>query len=98
MAKQETAPHPHPPMISAMRSFHLLRLEDESGVSGTGIVAEGVEFTNGKVVINWLTKHRSMTIYENIKEAEAIHGHGGKTKVVYHDEVEASEPEKKPKK
>lgn len=98
MAKQQPETSTAPPMISAMRPFHLLRLEDDSGVSGTGIVAEGVEFTNGKVVINWLTKHRSMTIYENIKEAEAIHGHGGKTRVVYHDEVEAPEPEKKSKK
>lgn len=69
-----------------MRTFYFLRTEDESGVSGTGIVAEGVEFTNGKVVINWLTKHRSLAIYENIKEAELIHGHGGKTKLVYDED------------
>ena len=31
-----------------MNSFILRRLEDVSGVSGTGVVAEGVEFSNGK--------------------------------------------------
>lgn len=88
MSKPKLAPVPAeaPKNPTHMRRFHFLRVEDESGVSGTGVVAEGIEFTNGKVVINWLTKHRSMAIYENIKEAEAIHGHGGKTKLVYHDE------------
>ena len=30
-----------------MRAFVLRRHKDETGVSGTGIAAEGVEFSNG---------------------------------------------------
>ncbi len=36
-----------------MKQFHLVRTEDESGVSGTGYVAEGVIFSNGWCVLRW---------------------------------------------
>lgn len=62
-----------------MRNFKLRRLDDESGVSGTGIIAEGTEFSHGEVALSWLTVHRSMGFYPNIKELINIHGHGGKT-------------------
>jgi hypothetical protein len=71
-----------------MRTFHLYRKIDETGVSGTGIVAEGIEFGNGKCCIQWTTYHASVGIYENISEIETIHGHEGKTVVVWHDEKE----------
>lgn len=70
-----------------MKQFYLLRLEDESGVSGTGRVAEGVIFSNGKCALNWLTEYESQAIYPSIDELEAIHGHGGKTKVVYEGDL-----------
>ena len=34
-----------------MKLFQLHRHEDESGVSGTGIVAEGVQFSDGKCAL-----------------------------------------------
>lgn len=66
----------------ARRLFHLERDEDESGVSGTGVVAEGVEFTNGMVVVIWLSHTPSINTYFNIKNLDQIHRHGGKTRVV----------------
>ena len=39
--------------ITAPRAFVLQRNEDETGVSGTGIVAEGVEFSDGTVALRW---------------------------------------------
>lgn len=72
-------------MAVGIRTFHLLRSEDASGVSGTGVVAEGVEFSSGWVAMTWFTKYRSINIYENIKEVEAVHGHEGRTKVVFDD-------------
>jgi len=69
-----------------MRLFNLRRLEDESGVSGTGVIAEGVEFAHGEVALSWLTVHRSMGFYPNIKELINIHGHGGKTVVDWIEE------------
>lgn len=64
-----------------MKLFDLERLEDETGVSGTGIVAQGVEFDDGTIAMRWLTKLRSTAIYQSAKELEAIHGHNGKTVV-----------------
>jgi hypothetical protein len=32
-----------------MKTFRLIRFEDKSGVSGTGLVAEGVQFTAGQM-------------------------------------------------
>lgn len=68
-----------------MRTFRLIRAEDETGVSGTGTVAEGVEFDNGKAVLSWLTRYQSIAIYQSIGDVEAIHGHNGKTQVVWDD-------------
>lgn len=67
------------------KRFVLQRVEDESGVSGTGIVAEGTLFTNGKVVLAWVSDICSVTIYDNIDELDAIHSHGGRTQVVWLD-------------
>ena len=65
-----------------MKIFYLNRVEDESGISGTGRVAQGFIFDNGKVAVTWLSEHPSVTVYDNIGEVRAIHGHGGKTEVI----------------
>ena len=65
-----------------MKKFWLRRLEDETGISGVGIVAEGIEFSNGKCAISWLTEVTSIGIYEIIKEVKKIHGHNGKTEII----------------
>jgi len=73
-----------------MKTFVLFREEDVTGISGTGVVAEGVEFSNGKVVIQWVVgEHQSTVVWDDIESVEAIHGHGGATKIVY-DELETS--------
>jgi len=65
-----------------MRLFELRRTEDESGVSGTGTVAQGVIFDNGWCALTWLTDHTSVAFYTSVDEVIAIHGHNGKTRVV----------------
>ena len=65
-----------------MKLFELRRTEDESGVSGTGTVAQGVIFDSGVCALTWLTEHTSVAIYESIEKVRLIHGHEGKTKVV----------------
>ena len=67
----------------ALWSFILMRVEDESGVSGTGAVAQGVVFTDGTVALRWMTGLRSTGIYDSIEDVEKIHGHGGKTLVKF---------------
>ncbi len=66
-----------------MRTFALHRDEDVSGVSGTGRVAEGVEFSDGTVVLRWLTRTGSVAVYLNGADMEKVHGHDGRTRVVW---------------
>ena len=80
-----SAPRPRklPPGRRRIATFHLLRLEDESGVSGTGWVAEGAVFSSGWVALYWLTDTPSMNFYPSIDAVETIHGHNGRTRVVF---------------
>lgn len=54
-------------------------------MSGTGVVAEGVEFADGVCAMRWLTPVRSTAIYASLEELRAIHGHDGATETVYID-------------
>ena len=65
-----------------MKLFELHRNEDETGVSETGVVAQGVIFDGGKVALSWLTNVSSVAIYDSIEDVIKIHGHEGKTYVV----------------
>lgn len=78
-----------------MRRFHFLRLKDASGVSGCGIVAEGVIFSNGKVALEWLSSHASTALYDSISDVEFIHGHEGMTKIIFDDPAEKKDEIKK---
>ena len=52
-------------------------------MSGTGWVAEGAVFSNGWVVLVWLGEKPSLNFYPSIEDVEAIHGHGGSTRIVF---------------
>lgn len=70
-----------------MRAFHLQREHDVGGVSGTGRVAEGVEFEDGTAVIRWCVgENRSTVVWAKVEDIEAVHGHGGLTQVVFEDD------------
>lgn len=72
-----------------LRRWHLVRHEDESGVSGTGVVASGVEFHDGRVAYRWRRSPEgsasTFQIADRIEDVEKIHGHGGRTQVVWED-------------
>lgn len=68
-----------------MRRFQLQRDHDVSGVSGVGIVADGVEFPDGTVVIRWRGERQSTVLWTGIGDVEAIHGHGGATRIAWID-------------
>lgn len=69
-----------------MRRFELVRARDKSGVSGIGIVAQGVEFDDGVVALHWLTPAGSDERYSSALALIAKHGHGGDTVIMWHDE------------
>ena len=70
-----------------IRRFHFERLEDASGVSGTGEVAEGCLFTTGEAVVHWRGSHGSINVYHSIEDVFFVHGHEGKTRIVFDDPV-----------
>lgn len=66
------------------RPFVLRRYLDVSGVSGTGDVAEGVQWSDGTVSLRWPGDDPSITFWQNgVSSVEAVHGHGGATEVVF---------------
>ena len=71
---------------STMRRFVLERGEDVSGTSGTGVVMEGVEYSDGTVGIHWISQLSANSVYANMKVCLALHGHDGKSKIVWLDE------------
>jgi len=62
-----------------MKSFVVIRTEDVSGISGTGEVAEGVEFHDGQCAISWYGRHQIVEIAADLKTWLEVHGHGGRT-------------------
>lgn len=68
-----------------MRRFHLRRIEDETGISGTGVVVEGIQFSDGTVAMRWLTSTTSTGIYSSMRDVLYIHGHEGRTVVEWLD-------------
>lgn len=65
------------------RLFHLVRTADVSGVSGTGIVAEGTEYHNGKCTLSWFGDNSCIGVYDSKEQLVAIHGHEGRTTIKY---------------
>lgn len=79
--KIELKPYRQPGLEPKPQPFVLDRKKDDSGISGTGIVAEGVEFTDGTVVMRWITETNSTSFFETMADLRKIHGHRGTTTI-----------------
>ena len=80
-----------------MQTFRLRRRVDHSGVSGTGVVAEGVIFGRGHVALSWVVAPEGfdqvplgVAVYESAQHVTAVHGHGGDTWIEYLDCADCS--------
>lgn len=71
--------------MEELRRFLLVRDHDISGVSGTGVVAEGVCFSDGTAAVRWRGEKQSTVVWNSIDDAIAIHGHGGATRIEWLD-------------
>lgn len=60
---------------AGMRRFVMRRQADVSGVSGTGVVLEGVLFSTGVCVIHWLTPppRGSIAVFDSFSQFLSIH-------------------------
>ncbi|WP_435107333.1 hypothetical protein [Nocardiopsis synnemataformans] len=72
-------------MSSAPRRFRLVRDVDHTGVSGTGHVADGVVWPDGTATVRWRGTRASTVNWDRVEDAEAIHGHGGATRIQWVD-------------
>jgi hypothetical protein len=63
------------------RTFELVRYRDLSGVSGTGVVAEGCVFTDGSVALRWRGTNPATAVWPDLESVLAVHGHHGATEV-----------------
>lgn len=77
-----------------MRRFVLDRNVDLTGVSGTGVVAEGVEFSDGVVCLHWTSAWPSSVVHydRGLDSVLAVHGHDGRTVLRFLDGPTAGEP------
>lgn len=72
------------------RRFVLNRKVDTSGLSGTGIVVDGILFPDGQVVLSWRGRVHSLEVFPNIEMLMDIHGHNGATVIEW---IDPPEPE-----
>ena len=56
-----------------IKTFHLYRQYDETGVSGIGVVLEGVIFSNGHCVTSWLSDHPCVSTWDTFDDFVQIH-------------------------
>jgi len=58
-----------------IETFTVCRQQDESGISGTGVVIEGVEYATGQVVLHWLlpSPRGSIAVFDSMKDFLNIH-------------------------
>lgn len=78
-----------------MRAFILVRDVDVTGISGTGVVAEGVEFEDGTTVLRWLPAGTTRpdrvkpttVIHESVQSVVNLHGHDNRTWVQFADDI-----------
>jgi hypothetical protein len=67
------------------RRFALVRHIDYTGVSGIGVVAYGITFSDGQVALRWCSSHPATSIWESLEHMLAVHGHGEATSIQWID-------------
>lgn len=86
------------------RRFRLVRHEDNTGTSGTGIVARGVQYPDGAVHMQWInddnddleTNSNGVAFKpapDGIEATREIHGHDGRTTIEWIDKETRSDTE-----
>ena len=73
-----------------IRTFTVCRINDESGVSGTGVVIEGITLATGQCVVHWLypAPRGSIAIFDSISDFATVHikpHPGNETIITYED-------------
>lgn len=72
-------------MSYKIKPFYLIRHSDVNGLSGTGIVAVGVVYPNGKAHMQWISFKSSFEMHDSVESLIDIHGHSGATELIWGD-------------
>ncbi|GIG67174.1 hypothetical protein [Phytomonospora endophytica] len=78
------------PVEEEPRRFFLHRWADASGVSGTGRIAYGVAWSDGRAITRWIgstTGVQQICVWDSVDEILRIHGHGGQTEIHWLDDA-----------
>jgi len=75
-----------------VKPFYMKRNVDINGLSGTGVVAVGVMWPNGRVTICWTSIKSSTENHDSMENLIELHGHAGNTEFIFGDP-----PDDKPK-
>lgn len=68
------------------RRFVFLRDQDDTGISGTGLVVMGVQYPDGRCHYRWMTDHRTDQAADSLDTLHRVHGHQGRTRIVFVDQ------------
>jgi hypothetical protein len=83
------------------KRFILYRLHDETGVSGTGVVATGVVWPDGHAAMRWkaddAAEASSTSVWSSLADLLRVHGHGGLSRIIYLDGDGAEERQQEPR-
>lgn len=80
-----------PPAPSSPRTFQMIRHVDVTGISGTGVIAEGTQFRDGTTVLRWYGDHPSTAVWPSVEEIAAVHGHQGATEIRWLDDADGGQ-------
>ena len=73
---ENLVPKPPPKLApQGIRSFTVFRKSDETGVSGDGVVIEGVELATGQCIVHWLypPPKGGIAIFESLDDFIKVH-------------------------
>ena len=88
---QELKPSPPPRLAPrGIRTFTVYRDDDEGGISGTGVIIEGVKLASGQAVIHWLypPPRGGIAIFDSMDDFIKVHIQphpANKTSITYED-------------
>lgn len=81
-----------PPKLAAqgIKTFTVARQQDETGVSGTGVVIEGVVLATGQCIVHWLypPPRGGIAIFDSMNDFIRVHIQphpGNKTIITFQD-------------
>jgi hypothetical protein len=81
-----------------VKPFYMLRHTDVNGLSGTGVVAVGVVWPNGRVSMQWTSIRSSIENHDCMESIQELHGHNGNSEFIFGDPPNGDEKPKRSRK